>query len=354
MKDFVILCIAVLISVMLFTWFGWLIPAAITMIYAFLTIKKDDNATLAGSNCFYNCPATVSYTYTATTSIWNGTDVSTSLLGSGTDVDPYQINSAADLAFLASSVNAGESYSGKHFVLNININLNTKSWTPIGTKNKSFDGSFDGNGKKIYNLSVTVDTGYAGLFGYVGGTLKDLGVVSGTIAPASTAGSTYAAPLVGYLTGSVENCFSNAEVKVNIKNIVYAGGLIGHVDTNAAVKDSYASGHVSGISSSGFAYAGGFVASNKGTIEGCLAFGNVTAQGSNETYSRNGGFVANNSGTLTECYRSETQKLVQYTTTGSAYCEDGTVDSYSDMIAYAQTNWASSVWEFDHKYPNHK
>ena len=42
MKDFVILCIAVLISVMLFTWFGWLIPAVLTMIYAFLTIKKDD------------------------------------------------------------------------------------------------------------------------------------------------------------------------------------------------------------------------------------------------------------------------------------------------------------------------
>ena len=42
MKDFVILCIAVLISVVLFTWFGWLIPVVLAMIYAFLTIKKDD------------------------------------------------------------------------------------------------------------------------------------------------------------------------------------------------------------------------------------------------------------------------------------------------------------------------
>ena len=42
MKDFVILCIAVLISVVLFAWFGWLIPAVLAMIYAFLTIKKDD------------------------------------------------------------------------------------------------------------------------------------------------------------------------------------------------------------------------------------------------------------------------------------------------------------------------
>ena len=42
MKDFVILCIALLISVVLFVEFGWLIPAALTLCYAFLTIKKDD------------------------------------------------------------------------------------------------------------------------------------------------------------------------------------------------------------------------------------------------------------------------------------------------------------------------
>lgn len=42
MKDFVILCIAVLVSVVLFVEFGWLVPAAITMCYAFLTIRKDE------------------------------------------------------------------------------------------------------------------------------------------------------------------------------------------------------------------------------------------------------------------------------------------------------------------------
>jgi hypothetical protein len=318
------------------------------------TIILPSTVTSTGTNSFYGCTATVSYTYTATTSIWNGTDVSTSFTGSGTSSDPYQINSAADLAYLASSVNAGESYAGKYFVLNTNINLNTLSWTPIGTKNKPFAGTFDGNSKKVYNLSVTMDTAYAGLFGYVSGTVKNLGVFSGTLAPASKAGTTYVGPLVAYLTGTVENCYSQAAVSTSITNIVYAGGLVGHVDSAATVKDSYASGHISAVSSSGFAYAGGLVGANKGTIDGCLAFGNVTAKGSNDTYSRNGGFVANNSGTLTECYRSETQKLVQYTTTGSAYCEDGTSDSYSNMIAYAQTNWASSVWEYDLKYPNHK
>ena len=46
MKDFVILCIALLITVVLFVEFGWLIPAVITMCYAFLTIRKDDSTVL--------------------------------------------------------------------------------------------------------------------------------------------------------------------------------------------------------------------------------------------------------------------------------------------------------------------
>ena len=318
------------------------------------TITLPTTVTSIGEYAFQNYDANVSQTYVPKFSCWNGTDVSTSFLGSGTEADPYQINNAADLACLASSVNAGTNYAGKYFVLNVDINLNSKSWTPIGTKANPFAGTFDGNGKEIYNISVTMDTAYAGLFGYVSGTVKGLGIVSGTIAPASTAASTYVGGLVGYLIGTVENCYSQATINVNVANIVYAGGLIGQVDSVATVKDSYASGNVSVTTTSGFAYAGGFVGMNKGTIEGSLAFGNVTAHGQSDSYSRNGGFAAKNDGTLTECYRSETQVLTKYTSAGSAYCDDGTSDSYSDMIAYAQTNWASTVWEFDHKYPNHK
>ena len=318
------------------------------------TITIPTTVTSIGDYAFQNCEATVNQTYAPNLSYWNGTDVSTSFLGNGTEADPYQINSAADLAYLASSVNAGTSYAEKHFVLNVDINLDSKSWTPIGTKANPFAGTFDGNGKKIYNLSVTMNVANAGLFGYVSGTMKDLGIVSGTISPASNAASTYAGSLVGYLTGTVENCYSQATVNVSTVNTTYAGGLIGYVDTAASVKDSYASGNVTVTTTSGFAYAGGFVSMNKGTIEGSLAYGNVTAKGQNDSYSRNGGFSAKNDGTLTECYRSETQVLTKYTTADSAYCEDGTVNSYSNMIAYAQNNWNSSIWEYELKYPNHK
>ena len=318
------------------------------------TITLPNTVKTIGEYAFQNCSASVNQTYSPTLSYWNGTDVSESLAGSGTQADPYRINCAADLAYLATSVNAGESYSGKYFVLCVDINLNSMSWTPIGTKSKAFAGIFDGNGKKIYELSVTSDCAYAGLFGYVSGTIKNLGIVSGNIATTSTAASTYAGSLVGYLTGMVENCYSSADVTISLTQNVYAGGLIGHIDTAATVKDSYASGNVSVTTTSGYSYAGGFVGANKGTVEGCLAFGNVTAHGQNDSYSRNGGFVATNSGTLTECYRSESQILTKYTTVGNAHCNDGVVSADADMISYAKTNWSSSIWEYELKYPNHK
>ena len=318
------------------------------------TITIPDTVTSIGDYAFQNCGATVNQRYAPTLSYWNGTDVSASLLGSGTEADPYQINSAADLAYLASSVNAGIDYAGKHFVLNVDLNLNHKSWTPIGTKNNPFAGMFDGNGKKIYNLSVTMNTAYNGLFGYVSGTIKHLGVVSGTITSNSTSASTYVGALVGYLTGTVENCYSHVTITASTVNSTYAGGLIGHVDTAATVKDSYALGSVTVTTTAGFSYAGGFVGANKGTVEGCLAFGNVTAHGQNDVYSRNGGFAATNSGTLTECYRSESQILTRYTTAGSAYCNDGVVKSDADIISYAKANWSSSIWMYELKYPSHK
>ena len=41
-KDFLILCILLLLSAFALVKLGWLIPMAITLCYGFLTIRKDD------------------------------------------------------------------------------------------------------------------------------------------------------------------------------------------------------------------------------------------------------------------------------------------------------------------------
>ncbi len=42
MRDFIILGICALLSIVAFVQFGWLIPAAGTLCFGFLTIRKDD------------------------------------------------------------------------------------------------------------------------------------------------------------------------------------------------------------------------------------------------------------------------------------------------------------------------
>lgn len=46
MRDFIILSVGVLLSIAALVKFGWLIPAAITLSFGFLTIRKDDMTVL--------------------------------------------------------------------------------------------------------------------------------------------------------------------------------------------------------------------------------------------------------------------------------------------------------------------
>lgn len=62
---------------------------------------------------------------------WDGSTAAAFAGGTGTAEDPYQIANGAQLAYLASSVNSGETYTGKNFVLTANIDLNGLPWTPI-------------------------------------------------------------------------------------------------------------------------------------------------------------------------------------------------------------------------------
>ena len=63
---------------------------------------------------------------------WDGVTQSSSLKGEGTAESPLLIESAADLACLARTVNKGMSYEGKYITQTADIDLGGKEWTPIG------------------------------------------------------------------------------------------------------------------------------------------------------------------------------------------------------------------------------
>ena len=67
----------------------------------------------------------------AETNVWDGTIASGFAVGTGMENDPYQINTAAELAYFAKSVNDGKWYDGEYIILKNNINLNNQEWTPI-------------------------------------------------------------------------------------------------------------------------------------------------------------------------------------------------------------------------------
>lgn len=91
---------------------------------------------------------------------WNGTTKTAWTQGTGTEADPFIISSPNHLAYLAQQVNASNTYAGVYFKQTQDFNLNSKTWTSIGTSSYKFEGNYDGNGKYISNLKNI-------LFGYI-------------------------------------------------------------------------------------------------------------------------------------------------------------------------------------------
>ena len=73
--------------------------------------------------------------------------------GTGTENDPYLVESAANLAYLSANYS---SYNACYFRQTVNIDLNNKAWIPINFNGTTWDCCFDGNGKKISNLKITI------------------------------------------------------------------------------------------------------------------------------------------------------------------------------------------------------
>lgn len=97
------------------------------------------------------------------------------------------------------------------YILACDISLDGFSnWEPIGTKNKPFRGTLNGNGNTISNLKIkSLDTNntYAGLFGYNTGTIQNLSV-EGEIA-LQDGTCEYIGGIVGLNNGLIENCQNN-------------------------------------------------------------------------------------------------------------------------------------------------
>ena len=206
----------------------------------------------------------------AETNVWDGTIASGFAVGTGTENNPYQINTAAELAYFAENVNAGNWYDGEYIILKNNINLNNQEWTPIGNHSNSFRGNFDGRNHTVTGMQISNSSAdYVGLFGEctkfnVNSAIKNITVKDSVICGENVVGA-----IVGYTKEiNIENCRSIGNT-INGKTDV--GGICGKIGGYSVGKVSqcYNSSKVTGRGR-----VGG-IAGMGGIAENCLNTGEI-------------------------------------------------------------------------------
>lgn len=328
----------------------------------------------------------------------------------------YTINTVRGLAWVANVTNNGltsssdndypdnAGFEGHTVTLGDNISLaqpegspeGWASWTPIGTSDYPFLGTFDGNYHVVTGLTVTRYQS-AGLFGYVGsiynepkiaGTICNLGVDG-----ANVDGIMYAGALVGKLYGTMEKCWSSGSVKVaspteipygnvaaasvsdnpdysDTSNEEFGGGLVGEATDGSTISNCYSTAEVSALCT------GGIVGVLHGTLEYCYATGKVTS--SSETNSGPAGGICGavrDSSNIINCFAmnaggitGSTDKIgriwgegnitgstnyastkISGTWTTNATGKDGEGVKYSGYISYVKNNWSQDVWTISNK-----
>ena len=197
----------------------------------------------------------------------------------------YVIDSEEKLVMFSEMVGYGRSFQGEEVILTENLNMTGIPLSPIGNYTNKFEGTFDGNGKTISNLTITPSGSHIGLFGYIGtsGTVRNLGLIDPNIN-----GPSYVGGIAGYNSGTISNCYNTG----GISGSSYVGGIAGG-NNSGTITNCYNTGDISATNN----YAGGIAGYNSGTISNCYNTGGISGSSSV------GGITGwNNGGTITKCY----------------------------------------------------
>ena len=198
-------------------------------------------------------------------------------IGDGSVDNPYEISTAAELAWFRDYVNNESQYASATLTEDIDLSefchaadaaTNTKelSWDPIG-KGKMYCGTFDGNGKTIRNLYINSTIMYKGFFGYaVDCCIKNITFNNAKVKNTNTYGT-------GILAGAFEKCtIENIKILANcsVEGTENTGGIAGAGSGNISNCENRAM--VNGTNR-----VGGIVGNScDNTISSCANYGAVT------------------------------------------------------------------------------
>ena len=231
------------------------------------------------------------------------TDTATAFSGGdGSDTNPYEIKDVTEFRYFQSLLlgdNKAE-YLTRSYKLTGDIVYNDKfdcmgeNGFPLNYTNNSlnrfsakgngdsvacavpgtFSGTFDGNGKGIYNCYMRF-SGAGGFFEMLSGTVENLNFYGGYVYFGDgTAAGTIAAVLAG---GTISNCFSSVNVYAKGQ---YTAGIAGHVTTaDSMINDCTYAGSINASSVGSYYQVAGIAARVETglTVSGCANRANMTA-----------------------------------------------------------------------------
>lgn len=222
--------------------------------------------------------------------------------GDGTAEKPYEITTAAELAWFRDWVNTcevGVSHGDACAKLMADIDMSSLchpaddskgvaelSWSPISNTTAPFfmwRGQFDGNGKTISNLYINATSDYQGLFGYglsndenIKGVIKNLTLANVNVK--NTAGCT------GALIGGADN-FEITQVVISSGTvegeISAVGGICGQADTESKFLSCENRAQIKSQTDDSNNIGGICGNVNSSHIEKCANYGNINSQGVN-------------------------------------------------------------------------
>ena len=197
--------------------------------------------------------------------------------GNGSVDKPYEISTAAELAWFRDYVTHESQYASATLTEDIDLsefchaadaatNTEELSWDPIGN-GRMYCGTFDGNGKTIRNLYINTTYIFRGFFGYAnGGSIKNITFDNAKVKNTNKFGT-------GILTGGFETCtIENIKILANcsVEGTENTGGIAG-------AGAGYISNCENRAKVNGTNKVGGIVGSSyDNTISSCANYGAVT------------------------------------------------------------------------------
>lgn len=251
--------------------------------------------------------------------VWDGTVATSYESGEGTLAKPYIIKTASQFAYFAQQVNAGKTSKDTYVKLDTDIDLggldnsgngiDSRKWTPIGSGDAHFQGTFDGGNHTIKGLYInSPESDRQGLFGYAPYTYIYNLIVEGKVTGKNEVGG-----IAGYCQ-NFENCISRVTVigERKVGGIAGTGGEATLCKNEGTIKGLFNVGGISGYGGSAWICGNiGNVIGNKacGGIYGlstsqctrCYNDAIISGEGDDDV-EYIGGIVGRNSGAVNKCY----------------------------------------------------